>query len=167
MNNITEEQIIENKVYISKMRLVPIKQKNARDFVNNHHRHNKAPRGSIFQIGLEKDNKLIGCIMVGRPVSRHLDNGKTLEVNRTCIVGYHKNACSMLLGAAVRAGKALGYNKIITYTLPKESGSSLKGAGWTLLGESDIGNWNSRPNRQMQMFGDTKKKRWVKTLQKE
>jgi hypothetical protein len=146
------------------MKLIPIKQRDARAFVDAHHRHNKAPRGSVFQIGLEKDNELIGCIMVGRPVSRNLDNGITLEVNRTCIDGYHKNACSMLLGAAVRAAKALGWKKIITYTLPSESGSSLKGAGWTLEGPSTTGNWNSRKDRQVQMFKGICKKRWSKIL---
>ena len=112
--------------------VVPIKQRVAREFVNNHHRHNKAPRGSVFQIGLEVEGELIGVIMVGRPVSRILDDGYTLEVNRTCINGYHKNACSKLLGHAVRVGRELGYRKIITYTLPAESGASLRGAGWEI-----------------------------------
>jgi hypothetical protein len=146
------------------MRLIPIKQRDARAFVDAHHRHNKAPRGSVFQIGLQKDNELIGCIMVGRPVARRLDDGITLEVNRTCIEGYHKNACSMLLGAAVRAAKALGWKKIITYTLPSESGSSLKGAGWTFDGEGDLGDWNNRGGRQVQIFRETKKRRWKKLL---
>ena len=155
------DHIQENQ---QKMTLIPIKQRDARAFINAHHRHNKAPRGSVFQIGLEKEGKLIGCIMVGRPVARRLDNGRTLEVNRTCIEGYHKNACSMLLGADVRAARALGWEKIITYTLPNESGSSLKGAGWKLEGDSGIGNWNSREDRQLQMFKGVSKKRWSKNL---
>lgn len=147
------------------MKLIPIKQKDAKKFIDTYHRHNKAPRGSVFQIGLQKDNELIGCIMVGRPVSRNLDNGFTLEVNRTCINGYHKNACSMLLGAAVRAAKALGWKKIITYTLPSECGSSLKGAGWTLEHHtSGSHSWNNREYRQVQMFKGVSKKRWSKTL---
>ena len=148
----------------SKMKLIPIKQRDARSFINKHHRHNKAPRGSVFQIALEKDGQLIGCIMVGRPISRHRDDGKTLEVNRTCIEGYHKNACSMLLGASVRAARALGYEKIITYTLPTESGASLKGAGWTFHGLGGLGSWNSREGRQVQIFSNTQKTRWVKSL---
>lgn len=147
------------------MKIVPITQRRAKEFVNLHHRHNKAPLGSVFQIGLEDDQgTLIGVIMVGRPVARRLDNGKTLEVNRTCINGYHKNACSMLLGRAVRVARNLGYERIFTYTLPQESGSSLKGAGWTNDQISEIGNWNNREGRQVQIFKDTKKLRWRKDL---
>ena len=58
-----------------------------------------------------------------------------------------KNACSMLYGAAWRAAKALGYRRLITYTLPAEGGASLKASGWNLVGERGGGNWNvkSRP----------------------
>jgi len=147
------------------MKIVPIKQKACKRFINEHHRHNRAPHGSVFQIGLEDDEGvLIGCIMVGRPVARRLDDGKTLEVNRTCINGYHKNACSMLLGRAVRVARNLGYERIFTYTLPQESGSSLRGAGWTNDQISDIGDWNNREGRQVQIFKDTKKLRWRKNL---
>jgi hypothetical protein len=41
---------------------------------------------------------------------------------------------------------ALGYRRLITYTLPTESGSSLKAADWRLLGERGGGKW-SRENR--------------------
>ena len=84
--------------------------------------------------------------MVGRPVARNSDNGYTLEVNRVCTDGA-RNACSMLYGAAWRAAKALGYRRLITYTLPAEGGASLRAAGWKLLGERGGGNWNvpSRP----------------------
>ncbi len=81
--------------------------------------------------------------MVGRPVARHSDNGFTLEVNRVCTDGAH-NACSMLYGASWRAAKALGYRRLITYTLPSEGGASLRAAGWKLIGERGGGNWNVR-----------------------
>lgn len=67
--------------------------------------------------------------MVGRPVARHLDDGFTAEVNRTCTDGC-PNANSALYGAAWRAAKAMGYTRLITYTQEGESGSSLRGAGW-------------------------------------
>lgn len=84
--------------------------------------------------------------MVGRPVSRHLDDGLTLEVNRCCTDGT-KNACSALYAASWRAAKALGYRRLITYTMPEEGGASLRGAGWRLLGLRGGGSWNceSRP----------------------
>jgi hypothetical protein len=70
--------------------------------------------------------------MAGRPVARHLDNGFTLEVNRTCTDGT-RNANSMLYGAAWRAAKAMGYTRCITYTQADECGASLRAAGWRIV----------------------------------
>lgn len=91
-------------------------------------------------------SKVRGVAIVGRPVARNSDNGWTLEVNRVCTDGA-RNACSMLYGAAWRAAKALGYRRLVTYTLPAEGGASLRAAGWKLIGERGGGNWNvpSRP----------------------
>ena len=97
---------------------------------DSHHRHHKPVIGHKFSIGCEQDGTLVGVVITGRPVSRYLDNGLTLEVTRLCTTG-EKNACSMLYAAAARAAKAMGYHKIITYTLETESGSSIRAAGWT------------------------------------
>lgn len=53
----------------------------------------------------------------------------------------------MLYGAAWRVAKALGYRRLITYTLPEEGGASLRGAGWKVVGERGGGSWTtpSRP----------------------
>lgn len=161
---------IERAVNISRwllnMKIVPVSQKTAKKFVNQIHRHHKAPVGSIFQIGLEEDGEMIGVIMVGRPVSRHLDDGTTLEINRTCVLDDKKNACSMLMGAACRAGKALGYTKIITYTLSFEGGRSLHAAGFVEESKVKGQLWNSpsRPREQKSLFQEYDKIRWVRIL---
>ena len=112
------------------MYIKPISLAIANDFVKIHHRHNKPTLTHKFSIGLlDNFDELIGVIICGRPVSRHLDNGVTLEVNRSCTLG-HKNANSMLYGAGVRAGKAMGYKRFITYTQQDESGASLRAANW-------------------------------------
>jgi hypothetical protein len=72
-----------------------------------------------------------------------LDDGWTLEVNRCCTDGV-RNGCSMLYGKAWQVAKALGYRKLITYTLPAEGGASLRGAGWKCIGERGGGNWNHK-----------------------
>jgi hypothetical protein len=36
----------------------------------------------------------------------------------------------MLYGAIARAARALGYRRLITYTLASESGTSLRAVGW-------------------------------------
>lgn len=112
------------------LELVPVKFRTAASFVRSLHRHHKAPTGWLFGIGLQDQNgALRGVAMVGRPISRAFDNGRTVEVNRTCTDGA-QNANSMLYGASWRAAKAMGYRRAITYTQDGESGASLKAAGW-------------------------------------
>lgn len=113
------------------LQLTPVFFAEAADFVKRHHRHHDAPIGHVFSIGLADENgDLVGVAIIGRPVARLLDDGYTLEVNRTCILEGSRNANSMLYGAAWRATKALGYRRLITYTQDGESGASLRGAGW-------------------------------------
>ena len=146
------------------MNLTPITLAEAQLFVNLHHRHNKAPHGHKFSIGLEKDGILIGVCIVGRPIARHNDDGLTAEVLRVCVLEGNPNANSMLYGAAVRASKAMGYTKIITYTLPEESGSSLLAAGFVAEGvtkERPKG-WDtpSRHRKLPEKYPDGRKIRW-------
>lgn len=116
------------------MKVVPISFKQARQFIAEHHRHNKPPVGWKFGVGLQVDERLIGCATAGRPVARHYDDGLTLEVNRTCTDGT-RNANSMLYGAVWRAAKAMGYRRCITYTQADETGASLRAAGWVKVRE--------------------------------
>jgi hypothetical protein len=101
-------------------------------FVAMWHRHHMPPIGHKFSIGVADDDKLVGVAIVGRPVARHYDDGRTLEVNRTATDGT-SNANSMLYGAAQRASWALGYRRLITYTQAGESGASLRAAGWKVV----------------------------------
>ena len=127
------------------MELTPITLAEANMFVSTYHRHHMPTQGHKYSIAIS-DGEVRGVIIVGRPVSRYLDNGWTLEVTRCCTDGV-KNGCSMLYGAAWRAAKALGYKRLITYILSEESGTSLKASGWRLVGEAGGGSWNrkSRP----------------------
>ena len=92
--------------------IIPISLKQANEYVTAYHRHHNAVRGCKFCIGLiDKNKNIIGVAICGRPVSRHYDNGTTLEINRLCTNGY-KNACSRLYGACVRIAKEMGYKKV-------------------------------------------------------
>jgi hypothetical protein len=102
-------------------------------------------QGTKFAVAVSDDIGVPGVALVGRPVARRLDDGWTLEVNRCCTDGA-RNAPSMLYRAAWRAARAMGYRRLITYTLPQEGGASLRGAGMRLLGEAGGGNWN-KPSR--------------------
>ncbi len=126
--------------------LQPIDFKEATRFVQAHHRHHDPSIGWKFGIACNDGEKVVGVVMVGRPVARHLDDGWTLELTRCCTDGT-KNAASMLYGAAWRASKALGYKRLITYTLAEEPGTSLLAAGWKSLYTTAGGSWSceSRP----------------------
>lgn len=115
-------------------KIVPITLREASNFIKQHHRHNKPPRGWKFGCGVMINGVLVGVATAGRPIARHFDDGFTLEINRTCTNGA-KNANSMLYGAVWRAAKAMGYTKCITYTQLSESGSSLKAAGFVKVRE--------------------------------
>ncbi len=124
-----------------RFRLVPLKFEDAAAFVAQHHRHHTPPAGHKFSLGaIDEINTLAGVVIVGRPVSRMRDDGKTLEVTRLTTLG-DKNACSFLYGAAARAVFALGYSRIGTYILQSEPGTSLRAAGWKLIGERGGGSW--------------------------
>ena len=80
------------------------------------------------------EDRHIGVAIASIPKARHLNDGFTLELNRVCCDPAFFNACSKLYGAAVKVGKAMGYTRFITYTLPEECGSSVKAVGFRLDG---------------------------------
>lgn len=127
--------------------LRPITLRAANAFVREHHRHHKDVRGHVFSLScVDASNVVHGVAIAGRPVARMLQDGVTAEVTRLCTDGT-PNACSFLCGAARRAAKALGYTRLITYTLATEPGVSLRAAGWVCEGIVRGGTW-SRPSRQ-------------------
>jgi len=130
----------------SVIEIVPVTFADACEFVRRFHRHHKPPIGHKFSVAVAANGQVVGVAMVGRPVARHYDDGLTLEVNRTCTDGY-PNANSALYGAAWRAAKALGYRRLITYTLASESGASLKASGWRIVAQREARAGWSAPSR--------------------
>ena len=128
-----------------------------------HHRHHKPVAGHKFSIGCAENGRLCAVAIVGRPVSRYLDDGFTLEVNRLCSDGT-KNACSILYAAAARAARAMGYRKIITYTLDTESGASLRAAGWTNAGLAGGKAWTGSRRPAQPLYPAQMKYRYEKRL---
>lgn len=126
--------------------LQPITLREARAFVTAHHRHHRAPQGGLFAVAVGAGAAVVGVAIIGKPVARMNDDGWTAEVTRVCTLGAD-NACSMLYGAAWRAARALGYRRLLTYTLMTEAGTSLRAAGWKVIGQTDGGSWSrtSRP----------------------
>ena len=158
------------------MKIIPITYKQASDFVNMYHRHHSASQGCKFCIGVQDNDKLVGVAMCGRPVSRKLDDGFTLEINRVCTLG-QKNACSMLYGACCRIAKNMGYRKVITYLLESENGASVKASNFVYDGIAGGVNWTSeRVQKEIKIYTllgeeiikkrppEEMKTRWVKYL---
>ena len=142
------------------MKIAPITFKKASVFVNENHRHHNASQGCKFCVQVIDDyGNTRGVAMCGRPVARRLDDGFTLEINRVCTDGA-KNACSMLYGACVRIAKAMGYRRVITYTLESEDGASLKASNFKYDGVAGGTHWTGCRNRGQDIPSEMKK-RWV------
>lgn len=140
-----------------RIRAVPLELKQANEFVDSLHRHHRSVHRDKFRIGAEVDGKLVGVAQVGRPVSRMLDDGHTLEVVRLCTDGT-KDVCSFLYSRCARVAKELGYSRIITYILETEDGTSLHASGWMEAVTTRGGSWD-RPSRSRNTSAPTCPKR--------
>lgn len=136
----------------------PISLRQARDFVQEHHRHHDMPQGGLWAIALLREGEvdqggrgllLVGVAIAGRPVSRVLQREGCCEVIRVCVVEGVPNGCSMLYGRCRRIAQAMGYRGVITYTLKSESGVSLRAAGFEAVAAVPGRSWSclSRPRR--------------------
>lgn len=126
----------------SALRVLPLTLREANDFVERFHRHSRRRTqrdGGRFAIGAlcTAAGELWGVAIVGRPLARMLHDGLTAEVTRTCVrPGAPPNVNSFLYGRCWRIWQAMGGERMITYTLPEESGSSLRAAGWHVAATS-------------------------------
>lgn len=144
------------------MEIRPINLKAANDFVKKYHRHHKEVAGHKFSICLCETDRIVGVAICGRPVSRFMDDGTVIEINRLCTDGT-KNACSMLYGACARIAKEMGYRKIITYILKSENGASLKASNFVCEGEAGGEMWTGKRARDNGVPKELKT-RWAKIL---
>lgn len=159
------------------LELVPVSLKEANAFVQKYHRHHGPVTGHKFSVAAANEKgEIVGVTIVGRPVSRYLDDRMTLEVTRLCTNGT-ENVCSFLYSKCAKIAKDMGYSKIITYILESEHGASLRASGWTLEEENvGGGSWDTPSRRreiiscqlslfpQMQKYPTEKKKRYGKQL---
>lgn len=146
--------------------IVPVELSEANALVKRWHRHHKEAQGHRFSIGVydTKKQELVGAAIVGRPVARLVNWRTTVEVVRLVSDGT-KNACSILYAASARVAKELGYEKIQTYILDTETGTSLLASGWVCENKTAGGGhgWHSRSGRRDDQPENTKQ-RWVKVL---
>jgi len=155
-----------------KLEVIPVTLREANDFVEQFHRHNKrtARNGGRFAIGATTGKEMVGVAIVGNPLSATFMDGYTAEVLRTCTSpNAPKGAVSFLYAACWRVWRAMGGLKLITYTLKSESGASLRGAGWKVVGEVKPHDaWRAKSKqdgleREWQPIYGQMKLRWEKT----
>ena len=135
--------------------------KESKAFVGSEHRHHPPSQGHMWSTGCFDGERLCGVAVLGRPVSRMLQEAGHLEVLRLATDGT-PNACSALYGAAARQAVAHGFDRwqLLTYILETEPGISLRAAGWVLDGQSKGGSWD-RASRQREDKAPTiPKQRW-------
>lgn len=145
------------------LHLHPLTLKEAKRFMDRH-RHRRPPTGGLFAIGVARvgDGEPCGIVIVGRPIARLTDDGWTVEVTRLCTDGT-PNACSMLYRAAWRAARAMGWRRLVTFTLTSESGASLRGAGFKVVGETRPQVWNRKCRPRVDLYPLQRKIRWELT----
>lgn len=142
-----------------RLSLVPMSIADARAFVRQMHRHHPPPVSGLFAVGCADGSTVVGVAIVGRPVARGLQDGWTAEVTRLATDG-SRNACSLLYGACWRAARALGYRKLVTYTLATEGGASLRAAGWRVVGEVQGASWHREGRPRVDKHPLQNKLRW-------
>jgi len=155
-NGHSEAPRAEQRRDARRLSLCPMTLTAACRFVEEHHRHNRPPRLALFAVGCLCGDQVVAVAIVGRPVARRLEDGRTCEILRLCSDGT-SNACSLLYGACRRAAQALGYGRVITYTLASEPGTSLKASGWQRVAELPAApGWHrpSRPRLDVDLFGN-------------
>jgi len=151
--------------------VIPITLREANDFVSSYHRHNgrTARDGGKFAIGATTGEQMVGVAIVGNPLSATYMDGYTAEVLRTCTSPEApKGTVSFLYSNCWRVWQAMGGRKLITYTLQSETGASLRGAGWRVVGQVKPHNrWVDKNGsdgleREWQSIYDQPKLRWEK-----
>ena len=156
--------------------IAPCTVKAATKKVREWHRHLKDIQGGLFAAQcVDAEGRCVAVAVAGNP-ARVWQKQAKLVISRVAaeeglprVTDSHGEehaspACTMLYGALCRAAKALGYREVWTYTLPEESGKSLKAAGFIDMGLTDGGE-HSRPSRlRKPAVRSDRKRRWLRQL---
>ena len=141
----------------------PISLNAAREWIASVHRHLRRPiTGWLFGVEVLRDGVRIGVACAGRPAARMLQDGVTCEITRVAVMEGERNACSFAYGALRRAAVALGYRRVVTYTLDgEEPGSSLRAAGFVDQGRAGGGEADRPSRRRKPVEQAGAKRRWL------
>jgi len=149
---------------MSRLVLVPVTLREANRFIGEEHRHHGTTRGCRFCLGAMQGDTLVGVIVVGRTVARGAHARTHAEVTRLATDGT-KNACSFLYAAARRVCQTMGYTSLITYTLARESGSSLRALGLSPEARVKGRSWDCESRPRIDTHPTEDKHRWQLMLE--
>ena len=151
---------------VTRLEAVPITLQEASAYIDRHHRHNAGPKFHKFSVCLRVpgEPEPVGVAVASTPKARRQMDGETLEINRCCTDPRYADVCSSLYARAIRIGREMGYRRFLTYTLPEESGSSLRAAGFQPDGmtKASANGWDSPSrHRDTAQYPAGEKIRWV------
>ena len=151
---------------VTRLEAVPITLQEASAYIDRRHRHNAGPKFHKFSICLRVpgEPEPVGVAVASTPKARYQMDGETLEINRCCADPRYADVCSCLYARAIRIGREMGYRRFLTYTLPEESGSSLRAAGFQPDGmtKASVNGWDSPSrHRDTAQYPAGEKIRWV------
>ena len=151
----------------------PITVKAARQWCRAVHRHLPEVQGGLFAASVCNDDGLVAVGIAGNPARVWQGTGR-IVISRVAAlselehVGNHAApACTMIYGSLCRAARALGYREAWSYTLPGESGASLRAAGFRYMGETSGGEWDREGRPREKPVNASKKGRWMRVLRED
>jgi len=146
-----------------RLTVVPCELAEANAFVAEHHRHLGRVPGHRFSLAVADEAGAVrGVAIVGRPIGRRDDDGWTVQLVRSATDGC-PNAPSALNAACRRVAFALGYRRILSFSLQDESGASYRASGWRLIGlagKPDGAGWSCRTRPRVDVAPRQRKLRW-------
>jgi len=141
--------------------LAPITIREARRFIAKHHSHHDAPRGGIVAVSVTAGDRLVCVAILGRPTAMRLGTLRTVaEVTRVASDGSTHGAAGLCLDALASVAGALGYRRVVSYTLLGERGVAYRKQGWRVTGLSDGGEWSRRGRARKAAAQPCRKIRW-------
>lgn len=157
----------------------PCTVKAARAYVRSWHRHLPDVQGGLFAVQVvDSVGRCVGVGVAGNP-ARVWQGQAKLVISRVAAMDglprvtsssgeeHAAPVCTKIYSALCKAARALGYREVWTYTLPEESGRSLRAAGFRDMGLS-AGGEHGRPSRpRAPAKRPEPKRRWLRLLAEE
>lgn len=148
----------------------PVTVTAAKAWVRQVHRHLPEIQGGLFASSVWNEDGPAAMGIAINPPRVWLGTGR-IVIGRVAAmpdlepVGDHAApACTMIYASLCRAAKALGWREAWTYTLPSESGASLRAAGFIYMGETRGEEWDRPSRRRKAAVSPAKKGRWMRVL---